>query len=629
MPDLLSTSLSALTAFQRAIDLTGHNIANANTPGYNRQVVDFSTRVGQGQTNSFIGNGVQVAQIRRVYDDTLGQQIQSAASGQSRFDVMNTFASRLDVLLADPSTGLNASLQNFFNAVQDVNNDPASIPARQALLGEAESLVQRFQALDRRLAETESELNDRVAQSVDDVNRLAESIAEANDKIALARGRGGRAPNDLLDERDGLVRQLAAQIDVSTSLQDDGTLSVFIGNGQTLVIGSEAKRLGVQGSEFDPTRLEVTYSGTGGTTPLDTGLTGGTLGGLLEFRSRLLDPTRQALGRTAVALSEQFNNQHAAGVDLRGALGGDFFAVSGPAVLVSRNNAGSGTAAASVSDLSALTGNDYRLAYDGANYSLTNLSTGQPVALAGSGSAADPFVADGLAIVVGGAPAAGDELLIRSTATAASSLGLSVSDPQAVAMALPTRVQASLNNIGDAVAGSLSIADATDPNLLAGATIEFTSATTYSVNGAGAFAYTDGQPILVNGTEIVISGAPQTGDQFVIEANASATGDNGNGLLLAGVQSENALDGGTLSVGQNYSQLVADVGSSSRQLKANLDAQSVVLESVEAEQLAESGVNLDEEAANLIRFQQAYQAAAQVVSVASTLFDTLISATRR
>ena len=290
-------------------------------------------------------------------------------------------------------------------------------------------MVQRFHGLDRRLAETESEVNGRVEQSVDDINRLAASIAEVNDKIALAQGRGGRAPNDLLDERDGLVRELAAQIDVSTSLQDDGTLSVFIGSGQTLVLGSEVRLLGVQGSEFDPTRLEVTYRRASGTTALDTGLTGGTLGGLLEFRSRLLDPTRQALGRTAVGLSQQFNNQHAAGIDLRGALGGDFFAVGDPTVLTSTNNSGTGTATASVGDLSALTGNDYRLAYDGANYTLTNVATGQAVPLAGTGSVADPFVADGLEIVVGGTPAAGDELLIRSATNAASSLGLSLTDP--------------------------------------------------------------------------------------------------------------------------------------------------------------------------------------------------------
>lgn len=629
MPDLLSTSLSALSAFQRAIDLTGHNIANANTPGYSRQVAEFSTRVGQGQNNAFIGSGVQVAQIRRIYDESLGQQVQAATTGQARFDVMSAFASRLDVLLADPSTGLNASLQSFFGAVQDVNNDPSSVPARQALLGEAEGLAQRFREIDRRLLETESELNQRVAQSVDDINRLASSIAEINDRIALAQGRGGQSPNDLLDDRDRLLKELSGQIGVSTSLQDDGTLSVFIGNGQTLVLGSEVRELGVQGSEFDPTRLEVTYQGTSGTTSLGTSLTGGALGGLLEFRSRLLDPTRQALGQSAVALATQFNAQHASGMDLRGALGGDFFAVADPTVLSSANNIGTGTATVTVGDVSALSGADYLLAYDGANYALTSLTSGQAVALSGSGTPADPFVADGLSIVVGGAPAAGDTLLIRSTATAASSIGIALTDPQSVAMAAPTRVQASLDNLGDASATAAVVIDPQDANLLASSVIEFTSATTYTVNGAGSFAYVDGQPIVLNGTETAISGTPQAGDQFTIEANTSATGDNGNGLLLAGVQSQPVLDGGTASVGQNYSQLVAEVGSASRQLKANLEAQSVVLESVESEQLAGSGVNLDEEAANLIRFQQAYQAAAQVVSVASTLFDTLIAATQR
>lgn len=628
MADLLSTSLSALNAFQRAIDLTGHNIANANTPGYTRQVADFSTRPGQGQGNAFIGNGVQVADIRRMYDDSLGQQVQTARTGQARFDVLSQLADRLDVLLADPTTGLNASLQSFFNAVQDVSNDPSSVPARQALLGEANGLTQRFRSLDARLNETQAELNQRVTQSVNDINRLASAIADVNDQIALAQGRGG-APNDLLDERDGLLQELSAQIEVSTTVQDDGTTSVFIGSGQTLVIGTEVQTLAVQGSEFDPTRLEVVYQNSSGTTALDTGLTGGMLGGLLEFRTRMLDPARQSLGETAIALSQQFNQQHQSGVDLRGALGGDFFTVPGPAVYASGNNTGSGTAAASVADLGALTGDDYVLRYDGANYTLTNASTQQAVALSGTGSAGDPFVADGLEIVVGGAPAAGDELLIRSAATAAGSIDVAITDPQAVAMALPTRAQASLNNLGDARIVGVAVVDASDPGLLTPATIEFVSATTYTVNGAGSFTYVDGQPIVINGTQLTVSGTPQAGDQLTIEPNSGALGDNGNGLLLAGLQARGVLDGGSLSVGQNYSQLVADVGSATRQLQENLNAQNVVLESAENELLAKSGVNLDEEAANLIRFQQAYQAAAQVVSVASTLFDTLISATDR
>ena len=629
MADTLLTSLSALTSFQRAIDLTGHNIANANTPGYTRQVAEFSTRVGQGEGSAYIGAGVQISDIRRVYEDTLGQQVRTAQTGQARFDVLAQLAGRLDTLLADPTTGLNSSLQSFFNAVQDVSNDPSSVPARQALLGEANGLVQRFHAIDDRLQQTQEELNQRVNQAVTDVNRLASEIASVNDQIAVAQGRSGGPPNDLLDQRDRLIRELSAQIQVSTTVQEDGTTSVFIGSGQTLVIGSRVQSLEVQISEFDPTRLEVVYQNTSGSTALDTSLTGGVLGGLLEFRTRMLDPTRQALGKSALALGQQFNAQHSSGLDLRGALGGDFFNVPDPGVFVSNNNTGSTNATAAVSDLGGLTGDDYLLNYDGTSYSLTNVSTQQSVALSGTGTAVDPFVADGLSIVVSGTPAAGDQLLVRSAATVAGSFDVAITDPQAIAMALPTRAQASLNNLGDVQVVGLAIDDASDPGLLTPATIDFTSATTYTINGAGSFTYVADQPIVVNGTQITMSGTPQAGDQVTIEANASALGDNGNGLLLAGLQAAGVLDNGTISVGQNYSQLVADVGSATRQLQENLNAQNVVLESAENELLAKSGVNLDEEAANLIRYQQAYRAAAQVVSIASSLFETLIAATNR
>lgn len=629
MPDLLSTSLSAMNAFQRVLDLTGNNIANANTPGYNRQEAILSTRVGEGQGNAYIGSGVQAANIRRVYDDLLGQQLQTATTGQARFDTLSTLAGRLDVLLADPSTGLNAGLQAFFGAVQDVANDPASIPARQALLGEANGLAQRFRALDQRLEETESELNQRIGQSVDDINRLASSIAEVNDRIALARGRSGRPPNDLLDERDKLVRELSAQVDVSTAEQDDGALNIFIGTGQTLVIGTQTQELAVQGSPFDPTRPEVVYRGSSGATALNSGLSGGTLGGLLEFRGRMLDPTRQAIGQTATAVAQRFNQQQAAGMDLRGALGAEFFALSEPQVLTSADNSGTGTAAVSVTDLGAFTGQDYLLSFDGADYSLARADSSEVVPLTGSGTIADPFVAEGLSFSVGGAPNAGDELLIRPARAAAGTFDVAVTDPQAIALALPTRVGASLNNLGSATANGVRVTDPGDPALLTTSTIEFQDANTYSINGAGTFAYVDGQPITINGSEVTISGVAQAGDQFTLEANFGASGDNGNGLLLADVQSVGLLDGGTISINQNYGQLVSGVGSATRQLQANLDAQNVVLGNVEGELQSQSGVNLDEEAANLIRFQQAYQAAAQVVSVTRTLFDTLLAATRR
>lgn len=618
-----------MLAFQRALDMTGHNIANANTPGYSRQVAEFSSRPGQGVGTGYIGAGTQITTIKRIYDAMLGEQLQTASSGQARFSAMNTFASRLDSLLSDTNTGLSSGLQSFFGSLQDVANDPSSTPARQALLSDASGLAERFHSLDRRLSETSAEVNQRIALSVEDINRLAQSIADVNEQISRAQGRSTHQPNDLLDRRDQLVRELSGQVSVSTTLQDDGTMSVFIGTGQTLVIGQEAKQLTVRGSEFDPTRFEVWFQGTAGNVPLDSSLSGGTLGGLIDFRRQMLDPAQQSLGQTAIALTNSFNEQHRSGMDLRGALGGDFFAIEPPTVLHSSRNTGSGTAAAAVTDLGAFTGEDYILRFDGASYSLVSAGSNQPVAMTGSGTAGDPFVAGGMSITVGGAAAAGDRIMIRGAHGAAGSVRTLISDPQAIAMAAPTRSSASLGNIGNATVSAATVVDRDDPALLTSSVIEFTSPTTYTINGAGSFTFTEGTSIVINGSQVSLSGSPLTGDQFTIEANFGAGGDNSNGLMLANVQSAGLLDGGTVSISANYTQLVAGVGGTTRQIQANYDAQSVVLSNVEAAQQTNSGVNLDEEAANLIRYQQAYQAAAQVVSVARTLFDSLLNATRR
>ena len=346
MPDLLTTSVTGMLALQRALDVTAHNVANASTPGYSRQVAEFSTMPGQGTGAGFIGSGVQIATVKRVYDQLLGLHLQSSITSQSRLGMLDGLASQVDGLLSSPDTGLSPSLQAFFDSVQDVANDPASLSARQAMLGEADGFVQRLQGIDSRLRDIDAEVNGRLQEAVGDINRLATSIAEVNDQIVLAQGRTGQPPNDLLDQRDALIRDLAAQISVTTVRQDDGAINVFIGSGQTLVIGTEARTLGVRGNEFDPTRLELVYKTSGGDTPLDTGLTGGAIGGLLEFRSRLLDPAQQALGETVLALAIVFNNQHASGMDLRGALGGDFFSVSSPTVLPSSANTGTGTVTA-------------------------------------------------------------------------------------------------------------------------------------------------------------------------------------------------------------------------------------------------------------------------------------------
>jgi flagellar hook-associated protein 1 FlgK len=629
MPDLLNTSLTGMIAFQRALEVTGHNIANANTPGYSRQVAEFSSRIGSGSGNLYIGGGTQISTVKRIFDAMQVSQLRTSTTSYTRFAALNELAGRMDTLLADANTGLNTSLQSFFNGLQDVSNDPSSIPTRQALLGEATGLASRFQSLDNQLAELESEVNQRLELAVTDINRLAQGIADLNDQIALASG-SGQQPNDLLDQRDRLVMALSEQVAVSTTTQDDGAMNVFIGNGQSLVVGGTTRELAVTGDEFDPTALQVVYRGTAGATALDTSLTGGNLGGLLEYRSTMLNPARQALGQTAAALVSKINEQHASGMDLRGNLGGDFFSVAPPTVLYSGSNTGTGTVIAEFGDMSQLTGADYMLEYDGSAYSLTRVDTGAVVPMSGTGTTGNPLVADGLRINVGGVvPAAGDRMMIRSGRDVAASIRNVISDPQSLAFAAPTRSAISAGNIGNATVSPATVVDPANPSLFISSVIEFTGPATYSINGSGSYGWIDGQPITVNGSSITISGAPAVGDQFTIDANFGASGDNANGLLMADIQSLGILDGGTISINENYGQLVSGVGSATRQVQANLDAAGVVRSHAEEAAMATSGVNLDEEAAKLIRYQQSYQAVAQVVSVASTLFDSLLAATRR
>jgi flagellar hook-associated protein 1 len=325
--DLLSTSISGLLAFQRALGTTGHNVANANTPGYSRQRVELSTRPPTPSGDGFIGNGVSVNTVERVINSFIGGQLNAATSGNGSLQEYYRLASQVDNLLADPQAGLAPGLQSFFDAVSGVANDPTSVSARQVMLAEAQSLTDRFHYLDQRMEELRVRTNTQIVNSVDEINSFATSIAGLNRQILLYMSGGtGQPPNDMLDQRDELVRKLSERVAVTTTLQDDGALNVFIGTGQTLVINSTATTLTAVNNPYDATRKEVALT-TGPVTSIVSDLLsgGGTLGGVLTFRSQMLDTAQNTLGRTAIGLADVFNAQHRLGQDLTGALGGDFF----------------------------------------------------------------------------------------------------------------------------------------------------------------------------------------------------------------------------------------------------------------------------------------------------------------
>jgi flagellar hook-associated protein 1 FlgK len=578
--------------------------------------------------NGWVGTGVDVSTVRRQYDQFLVLQSRSAGSSASGFDTYASLATRVNNLFSDSNTGLGASLQRLNSALQGVATEPSSIAARQVLLGEARSTVDRLRYFDEQLRGLEAETNERIGIEIREVNSISASIARLNGEIASGYARAGQPPNDLLDERDRLIDRLSERLKVNVVAQDEGVINVFVGNGQALVLNTEAATLETIPDGFDATRARIALRSAQGSADVTSALSGGSLGGLLDSRTEVLDSTRSELGRIAVGLTEQLNRQHRAGQDLSGALGTDMFAVGGPTVNGLATNAGSASVTVARDAAASLTGTDYEFQFDGAAWSLRRLDTGATVPMTGTGTLADPFRADGLTLSVGGAAANGDRFLLRPTRDAVRGLDLRILDPSRIAAGTPIRTIAAGANTGGAAISSGEVLDPSNAQLRNAVTIRFTSATTYSVNGAGSFAYTSGSPIDLNGWRVEITGTPAAGDEFQVLDNATGRGDNRNALELGAVLRAPLFDAGTTSVSDAVTRLTSDVGTLTQQAQINRDAQAVILqESVQARANA-NGVNLDEEAASLLRFQQAYQAAAQLIRVAGEMFDTLIDAAR-
>jgi flagellar hook-associated protein 1 FlgK len=552
MASIYGISTRALLAFQNALSTTGHNIANVNTPGYSRQRVEFSTETPEFAGFGYLGKGVKIGDVRRLYDGFVVDRVRTSQSAYNQQQTYYELASEVDNLLGDSATAISPGLQSFFNAVQEVANDPTSAAARQVLLTEGETLSARFGQLDQALEDGRARVNARMTTVVSEINGYASSIAKLNEDIAAAQSRGdGHAPNDLLDQRDQLIEQLSEQVAVSTVPQDDGAINVFLGSGQTLVLGSDTTTLTAEPLGEDPDRLDIGLQGPGGTVRVTPFITGGTLGGLFEFRDQVLGPAQNALGRIAIGLADTFNTQHRQGLDLDGNTGADFFTLPQAQVIPNAANGGPGPVQVAYDDVNQLSADDYRLSYDGANWALTRLADGQGVPFAsGSGTGGDPYIVDGISIVVDSGAVAGDRYLIRPTRPGASGLGVAITENRQIA--------------------------ASDP-----------------------------------------------------AAGPGAVGDNGNALALAGLQGALTLASGTASFEQAYSALVGEVGTRTRQAEINANAQGKLLDQAQAERESVSGVNLDEEAANLLRFQQAYQAAAQVIATAEDMFNTLLNAVRR
>jgi flagellar hook-associated protein 1 len=626
LSDIFGISVSALQAFQAAISVASNNIANANTPGYARESIVLGSAIPQSNGSMSVGAGVVVNGISRTFSQTVANQLNASQSALGQLNAMQSYSSQIDNLVGTTAGGLSTALQNFYSAWSDVANSPSSTATRQALLGKAQSVASSLQNTSAQLNALNTSINSGITADVQQINTLGASISKLNSQIVISTAQaGGQPPNDLIDQRDQLVSNLSQLTGVSTTLDSNGALNVFVGNGQPLVLQGNTTTLTTVPNQFDASQLEVSTSTSNGT-PISSQITSGDLGGLLAARTQVVNPAKNQLGQIATALSATVNSQQNAGLDLSGQKGVNLFAVGGPQATASSNNTDGTTAAVSVANVGALTASNYILSYKGGAYSLTNTSDGSVVPMSGSGTTASPLTAAGLSIVLSATPAAGDQFLIQPTAQAAGTFNVVLSNPSQIAAAGAVQATAASGNTGTATISSGTVVDSTNPNLLATTTLQFTSPTTYSINGAGSFTLPASGTISQNGWQVQISGAPATGDSFTVKSNAGGTGDNRNALALANQQSLPVLDNGTVSVNGAVSALITGVGSQAQQINTAQTAQTAVNTQAANNQQSVSGVNLDEEAAKLLQWQQSYQAAAKALQIGSTLFQSLLTA---
>ncbi|KHK62909.1 flagellar hook-associated protein FlgK [Pseudomonas frederiksbergensis] len=684
---LLNIGMSGLSASQTALVTTGNNIANVDTAGYSRQQTVQTTKASNQYGNVFIGSGTTLADVRRVYNSYLEAQLKTTTSLNSDAAAYQGQITPLDSLLSDSGTGLNGALTKFFASVQNVNAKPGDDASRQLLLSDAQALSNRFNSVASQLTAQNENINGNLSNMVDQINSLATTVAQLNKKIAEVSNSGG-APNDLLDARSETIRQLSTF--TGTQVVENGSsLDIYLGSGQPLVMGNITNKLEAVPDKNDPGRMGIQLNSGSSVMDLTQVLTGGEIGGLMRYRSTVLDPAMNELGRVALVVADQMNSIQASGIDKNGAFGSNLFSSINSAAQMSQrsvaslgNSAGSGNFNVSIEDTGKLTTNDYKITFTSAtDYTVQRLPDNTSMGAFNTATTPPPVV-DGFALTFGGGPAvAGDSFKITPTRNAAGSIKTEMTDSKRLAIAAP--LGAAITPGGS---GTLTIPASGQPTMTTKLDIYDEATTSIIQNGiknsmpvkvvfgatsAGgssqAYQLRDAQGGLISSGTIIpgqsntlslsvplkdatgapimdssvppvqrtvtfdmsIAGAPSDGSGINISLSQPGSLDNRNGTILAGLQTAKTVDTNSgskgISLNDAYGKLVEGVGAKAAQGKLDSAATGAILDNAKNARDSLSGVDLDEETGNLVKFQQYYTASSQIIKAAQQIFSTLIN----
>lgn len=684
---LLNIGMSGLSASQTALVTTGNNIANVDTAGYSRQQTVQTTKASNQYGNVFIGSGTTLADVRRVYNSYLEAQLKTTTSLNSDAAAYQGQITPLDSLLSDSGTGLNGALTKFFASVQNVNAKPGDDASRQLLLSDAQALSNRFNSVANQLTEQSTNINGNLSNMVDQVNNLAVTVAQLNKKIAEVSNAGG-APNDLLDARSETIRQLSTFTGTQV-VENGSSLDIYLGSGQPLVMGNIVNTLEAVPDKNDPGRIGIQLNSGSSSMDLTSVLTGGEIGGLMRYRNTVLDPAMNELGRVALVVADQMNSIQASGIDMNGAFGSNLFSNINSAAQISQrsvaslnNSAGSGNFNIAIKDSGKLTTNDYKVTFtSGTDYTVQRLPDGTSMGAFNTATTPPPVI-DGFSMTfANGTAAAGDTFKLTPTRNEAANIKTEMTDSKRLAIAAPLGAA-----IVPGGSGTLTIPASGQPSMTTKLDIYDAATTTIIQNGiknsmpvkvvfgatsadgtSQAYQLLDakgspissgtikpgesntlslsvplkdasGNPIMDSSVppvqrtvtfDMSIAGAPSNGASINISLSQAGSLDNRNGTVLAGLQTAKTVDTGSsskgISLNDAYGKLVEGVGAKAAQGKLDSAATGAILDNAKTARDSLSGVDLDEETGNLVKFQQYYTASSQIIKAAQQIFSTLIN----
>ncbi|CAI8824009.1 flagellar hook-associated protein 1 FlgK [Pseudomonas jessenii] len=681
---LLNIGMSGLSASQSSLMTTGNNISNADTAGYSRQQTVQGTKGSIQYGNVYIGTGTTLADVRRVYNSYLDAQLQTTTSLNSDSAAYLGQVTPLDTLLSDSGTGLNGALTKFFASVQNVNAKPGDDASRQLLLSDAQALSNRFNSVSSQLNTQNANINGNLTNMADQVNKLATTVAQLNQKISEISSAGG-TPNELLDARNETMRQLST-FTGAQFVERDGNVDIYLGSGQPLVIGSTVNKLEAVPGKDDPGRLSLQLNRGSSTIDITSIMTGGEIGGLLRYRSEVLDPAMNELGRVALVVADQMNSIQAQGIDKNGDFGSNLFnninsaaQMSQRSIASTSNSAGSGNFDVSIEDTGKLTINDYKVTFTTAtDYTVQRLPDNTPMGTFSTTTTPAPVI-DGFSMTFNGGAAQGDTFKLTPTRNASANIKTEMTDSKRLAIAAP---------LGAAIApggsGTLTIPASGQPTLTTKFDIYDSATATAMQNGlknstptkvvfgdvsadgtSQTYQFLDAKGgVISSGTikpgenntlsltvplkdstgapippapatqytvsfDMTVAGSPGKGTAINVTLSQPGTLDNRNGTTLADLQTKQTVDTGSASKGISlndaYGKLVEGVGSKAAQGKLDSAATTAILANAKGARDSLSGVDLDEETGNLVKYQQYYTASSQIIKAAQEIFSTLIN----